>query len=117
MIRPYITISYGELLRLFRRKNRLTIKEVADILSVTPETINNYETNRTIPSGTRIVQLEKLYGGEFERLSTHLRTEKTDSVKKSAKPLRLLLEAPRIMYHGTIEGIVRKKRSRRYKLK
>ena len=113
MIKPYINISYGELLRLFRRKKGLSQKAVADKLSVTHETINNYETNRTVPGYAKMIMLERLYGLEFETLSKHLRTNKSETIKKNAAPLRFTLEAP-MRYHGKAEEIVRKKRRRRY---
>jgi len=69
MVRPFIKLTYGELLHLYRYKNGYNIKHVAKYLKVTSDTIKNYESSKTFPSYYEIKRLEKLYNEGFKRLS------------------------------------------------
>jgi len=120
MIKPYIEITYGELLSLFRKKNKLTIKTVAEKLKVTPETIKHYEKNQTFPSFGKMLKFEELYGREFKTLSVYLRSEDSEKVKKNADPLRLRRETPKYIFklHGCFSDHIRGFRNpRKYQVK
>ena len=110
MIKPFIKLSYGELLFLFRHRKKLTLKEVAKELGVTPETIKNYEDNVTFPSYYKLMKLNQLYGEEFHELAEYLLyTEQYKKKKPYSKKIQL--ESPTCNFNGKFKSIKRIKAS------
>ena len=46
--------TMGERLRMYRYRKNMTIKELAEIVNVTPATIRNYERDVTMPNINRL---------------------------------------------------------------
>lgn len=110
MIKPFIKISYGELLYLFRHRHKLTLKAVAKELGVTPETVKNYEEDITFPSYYKVMKLNQLYGEEFHKLAEYLLyTEQYKKKKPYAKKIQL--DSPTYIFNGSIKSIKRIKAS------
>ncbi|MDO5398436.1 MAG: helix-turn-helix transcriptional regulator [bacterium] len=110
MIKPFIKISYGELLHLFRHRNKLTLKAVAKELGVTAETIKNYENDVTFPSYYKVMKFNQLYGEEFHKLAEYLLyTEHYTRKKPYTKKIQL--DCPTYVFKGNIKSLKRIKAS------
>lgn len=62
-----MNFQLGEILKLHRERAKMTQAQVAKILDVTPETIYNYETNRSPISFKKLLKFRKIYGDDFDR--------------------------------------------------
>lgn len=55
-------------LRTARELNRLTQREAAKIIGVTPDTLSNYERGKSYPDIKILKKIEKAYGVPYSRL-------------------------------------------------
>ena len=62
-----LEFDFGEILMLFRVRAKMSKRDVAKCLGVTPATIANYETAKTPPSYKRMLKFKKVFGSEFEK--------------------------------------------------
>ena len=53
--------TLGENLYLLRKQNQLTQEEVAVALSVTRQTISNWETDKVKPTIDKVIELSEMY--------------------------------------------------------
>ena len=112
MVKPFIRLTYGELLHLFRTRRKMTLKSVAQILDVTPDTIKNYELDHTFPSYSGVMKLNKLYGDEFEKLATYILS--TGGSKKKFPPsAKIRFESSAYTFYGSLASVKRIKASER----
>lgn len=106
MVKPFIRLTYGELLHLFRTRKKMTLKAVAQQLGVTPDTIKNYESDSTFPSYSGVMKLNKLYGDEFEKLATYILS--TGGAKKKFHPsAKIRFESVSFVFRGSITSVKR----------
>lgn len=104
MIKPFIKLSYGELLHLFRHRKKMTLKAVAAELGVTSETIKNYEADITFPSYYKVMKFNQLYGEEFHKLAEYLLyTEQYK--KKTPYSKKIQMESLIYIFTGTINSV------------
>ncbi|MGM0213824.1 helix-turn-helix domain-containing protein [Enterococcus sp. AZ109] len=61
-------LRIGSQLKYFREKNKLTQKQVANILHVTPQTISKWELDKSYPAIDQLVELSKLYKASVDKL-------------------------------------------------
>lgn len=61
-----IEFELGEMLMIYRRRANLTKKAIAKSLGVSPATISNYESTKTLPSYGKMLRLKKVLGDEFD---------------------------------------------------
>lgn len=54
---PSFGLSIGDLIRVYRKKSRITQKDLAKILKLSPSTIVNYESGKTIPDIYTLMQI------------------------------------------------------------
>jgi transcriptional regulator with XRE-family HTH domain len=82
---PFI-FEYGEILKLFRERAKLTQKAVAKELGLTSDTIANYEKGITHPSLNALRILKRLYGPDFEYVVDLL--DRNDGIMQISVPFR-----------------------------
>lgn len=61
-----IEFELGEMMMIYRKRAHLTKKAVAKSLKVSPATISNYESRKTLPSYRKILRLKRVLGEEFD---------------------------------------------------
>lgn len=86
-------MSFGRRLRTLREENKLTQRELADRLSITPRTLQNYESERMHPKNSAIYgQLAAIFRVSVDYLLGEEESEKKLSENKSEKEIRNLVE-------------------------
>ena len=61
-------MDYGRRFRIYRDKKKLTQKEAAELLGVTPYQLGNYETNRSEPNIATLKKMSQIYQVSLDRL-------------------------------------------------
>ncbi|MGM0165311.1 hypothetical protein IGI39_000253 [Enterococcus sp. AZ135] len=54
-------VEIGEQLRYFRQRKRMSQKQIAELLHVTPQTVSKWELNKSAPDYDQLIALSKLY--------------------------------------------------------
>ena len=57
-------MKFGEQLRTLRNSQKMTQKELADMLGISPSTIGMYEQNRRIPDIKTLTQIASIFEGK-----------------------------------------------------
>ena len=60
--------QFGQWLRYYRKKNRMSQKQVAQVLGVGQTTIANYENNSRFPDQQKLVALAELFDASLDRI-------------------------------------------------
>lgn len=101
MMPPFIRLTYGELLQLFRKRNHLTLTAVAEKIGTTPKTLKNYEEDITFPSFRIYKRLNELYGEEFSELA-----EYTASKSQLGEKHKFRLKTPTVLrFFGSLSKV------------
>ena len=61
-------MDYGRRFRNYREKKKLTQKEAAELLGITPYQLGNYETNRSEPNIATLKKMSQIYQVSLDRL-------------------------------------------------
>ncbi len=69
------TLTIGEKILIFRRRNGYSRKQLADALGVTVSTISNYENGVTLPSKNKLSLLSDLLNVKIDMLLFDPKTE------------------------------------------
>lgn len=54
-------VDIGEQLRYFRQRKKMSQKQLAELLHVTPQTISKWELNKSAPDYDQLIALSKIY--------------------------------------------------------
>lgn len=61
-------VEIGEQLRYFRQKKKLSQKQIAALLHVTPQTVSKWELNKSAPDYDQLIVLSKIYRKSIDTL-------------------------------------------------
>lgn len=61
-------VEIGEQLRYFRQKKKMSQKQLAELLHVTPQTISKWELNKSAPDYDQLIILSKIYRKSIDAL-------------------------------------------------
>ena len=64
-------MKFGEQLRTLRNSQKMTQKELADMLGISPSTIGMYEQNRRIPDIKTLTQIASIFEASLDNLLTN----------------------------------------------
>ena len=91
-------MDYGRRFRNYREKKKLTQKEAAELLGITPYQLGNYETNRSEPNIATLKKMSQIYQVSLDRLlgnstATTLAPNPEDAPKIDLDEIKEQLEA------------------------
>jgi transcriptional regulator with XRE-family HTH domain len=61
-------VDIGEQLRYFRQRKKMSQKQLAELLHVTPQTISKWELNKSAPDYDQLIALSKIYRKSIDAL-------------------------------------------------
>lgn len=61
-------VDIGEQLRYFRQRKKMSQKQLAELLHVTPQTISKWELNKSTPDYDQLIALSKIYRKSIDEL-------------------------------------------------
>ena len=61
-------VEIGEQLRYFRQKKKMSQKQLAELLHVTPQTISKWELNKSAPDYDQLIVLSTIYRKSIDAL-------------------------------------------------
>lgn len=61
-------VDIGEQLRYFRQRRKMSQKQLAELLHVTPQTISKWELNKSAPDYDQLIALSKIYRKSIDAL-------------------------------------------------
>ena len=61
-------VDIGEHLRYFRQRKKMSQKQLAELLHVTPQTISKWELNKSAPDYDQLIALSKIYRKSIDEL-------------------------------------------------
>ena len=64
-------MKFGEQLRTLRNSQKMTQKELANMLGISPSTIGMYEQNRRIPDIKTLTQIASIFEVSLDTLLTN----------------------------------------------
>ncbi len=77
-------ITQGYILKQYRERNNYTVEALAEAINVSRNTITNWETNRTEPGYSNLLDLAKLYGLSLDAFSPEGFRERQNKATSSA---------------------------------
>lgn len=54
-------VEIGKQLRYFRQRKKMSQKQIAELLHVTPQTVSKWELNKSAPDYDQLIMLSKIY--------------------------------------------------------
>lgn len=81
-------MKFGEQLRTLRNSQKMTQKELADMLGISPSTIGMYEQNRRIPDIKTLTQIASIFEVSLDTLLTN-NIEQNKSIGNFIRHLRV----------------------------
>lgn len=81
-------MKFGEQLRTLRNSQKMTQKELADMLGISPSTIGMYEQNRRIPDIKTLTQIAAIFEISLDALLTN-NIEQNNSIGNFIRHLRV----------------------------
>lgn len=81
-------MKFGEQLRTLRNSQKMTQKELADMLDISPSTIGMYEQNRRIPDIKTLTQIASIFEVSLDTLLTN-NIEQNKSIGNFIRHLRV----------------------------
>lgn len=61
-------VEIGEQLRYFRQKKKMSQKQIAELLHVTPQTVSKWELNKSTPDYDQLIILSRIYSKSVDAL-------------------------------------------------
>ena len=85
-------MKFGERFKLYRQKANLTQKEAAELIGVKDYQLGNYETDRSEPSLTTLIQMSRAYKVTVDKLIGADRITRYKASEKETEELLKVLE-------------------------
>ncbi len=86
-------MKFGERFKLYRQKANLTQKEAAELIGVKDYQLGNYETDRSEPSLTTLIQMSRAYKVTVDKLIGADRIARYKPSEKENEELLKILES------------------------